>query len=46
MTDPFGSVVHIRDLTGHMTTDYLDDLLECNEGIDDKPLCVRKLNLP
>ena len=40
------SLVQETPTTGHMTTDYLDDLLECNEGIDDKPLCVRKLNLP
>ncbi len=33
-------------ITVHIINDDLDDSLKCNEGIEDKQLCVRKLNLP
>lgn len=40
------SLMQVTPTTGHIVNDDLEDSLNCNEVIDDKPLCVRKLILP
>ena len=40
------SLMQVTPTTAHIVNDDLEDSLNCNEVIDDKPLCVRKLILP